>query len=106
MRTTAVLRSRPHLSMTKLMRFSKTAMMVDSAAKLMNRKKSAPQSWPNGIWLKTMGSVTKTSEGPSPGFTPKAKHAGKMMRPASSATPVSRPQMRTASPVSERSLPM
>ncbi len=106
MHTTARLRSTPHLSMVKLMRFSKTAMMVESAAKLMKTKKSAPQSWPRGIWANTMGSVTKTSEGPSPGFTPKAKHAGKMMRPASSATKVSSPQMRTASPVSERSRPM
>ena len=92
--------------MTKLMRFSNTAMIVESAAKLMNTKNRAPQSRPPGICENTPGSVTNTREGPSPGFTPNAKHAGKMMRPATSATNVSSPQMRTASPVRERSLPM
>ena len=43
-RATAVLRDQPHLSMDQLMRFSNTAMMVDSAAKLMNTKNSAPHS--------------------------------------------------------------
>ena len=105
-RATAVLRVQFHLSIDQLMRFSNTAMMVDSAAKLMNTKNSAPHSCPSGIWLNTLGSVTNTSPGPLPGSTANAKHAGKMMRPATSATAVSKPQMRSASPVSERSLPM
>ena len=103
---TAVRRLMPHLSIEKLMRFSNTAMMVDSAAKLMNTKNSAPHSCPSGIWLNTLGSVMNTSDGPSPGLTENAKHAGKMMRPAVSATSVSSPQMRSASPVSERPFPM
>ena len=105
-RATAVLRVQFHLSIDQLMRFSNTAMMVDSAAKLMNTKNSAPHSCPGGIWLNTLGSVTNTSPGPLPGSTANAKHAGKMMRPATSATAVSKPQMRSASPVSDRSLPM
>ena len=72
----------------------------------MNTKNSAPHSCPGGIWLNTLGSVTNTSPGPLPGSTANAKHAGKMMRPATSATAVSKPQMRSASPVSDRSLPM
>ena len=43
-RATAVLRVQFHLSIDQLMRFSNTAMMVDSAAKLMNTKNSAPHS--------------------------------------------------------------
>ena len=105
-RATAVWRDQPHLSMDQLMRFSNTAMMVDSAAKLMNTKNSAPHSCPIGIWPNTLGSVTNTRPGPLPGSTANAKHAGKMMRPAMSATAVSSPQMRSASPVSDRSLPM
>ena len=49
--------------MVKVMRFSNTAMMVESAAKLMNTKNSVPHSCPNGIWSNTLGSVTNTSAG-------------------------------------------
>ena len=105
-RAKARLRSRSHFSMVKVMRFSKTAMMVESAAKLMNTKNSVPHSCPKGIWLNTLGRVTNTSEGPWSGATAKAKQAGKMMRPARMATAVSRPQMRRASPVSEFCLPI
>ena len=73
-------------------------------AKVMNRKKSPPQSCPIGILMKIFGSATKIRDGPSAGATPKAKQAGKMMRPAMMATKVSRIVMRTASPVSELSL--
>ena len=45
----AFVRGMPHSSMLKPTMFSNTAMTVDSAAKLMNRKNSAPHSWPNGI---------------------------------------------------------
>ena len=85
--------------MLKLMMFSNTAMTVESAAKLMNRKKSVPHTCPNGICENTLGSVMNTSPGPLPGSTPNAKHAGKMMRPAMNATSVSSPAMRRASPV-------
>ena len=89
----------PNRSMPKQMIFSNTAMTVDRAAKLMNRKKSAPKIRPPAIWLKMLGRVTNTSPGPSPGFTSKAKQAGKMTRPDSRATVVSRQQIRTDSPV-------
>ncbi len=54
----------PHLSMVKLIRFSNTAITVDSAANDMNTKNSAPQTLPSGICPNTTGSVTNTSEGP------------------------------------------
>lgn len=44
MRAMAVERVTFHFSMVKVMRFSNTAMMVESAAKLINTKNSAPQS--------------------------------------------------------------
>ena len=66
--------------------FSKTAMTVDRAAKDMNTKNREPQKRPKGILLKMFGRVTNTRPGPEPGLTPKAKQAGKMMRPAMSAT--------------------
>ena len=86
--------------------FSNTAMTVESAAKDMNTKNSEPQSRPNGMLLKMLGRVTNTRPGPEPGFTPKAKQAGKMMSPAMSATMVSSRTMYRASPVRERDLPM
>lgn len=98
------LRLQPKLSMQLPMRLSKTAVTVEKLAKVMNRKKSPPQSCPIGILMKIFGSATKIRDGPSAGATPKAKQAGKMMRPAMMATKVSRIVMRTASPVSELSL--
>ena len=62
--------------MVNAMMFSNTAMMDDSAAKLMNTKNSVHHNWPSGIWLKTPGSVMNTKLGPLPGSTPNAKHAG------------------------------
>ena len=103
-RMTTLRRESPHLSMLQARRFSNTAMTVESAAKLMNRKKSEPHSWPRGICSNTEGSVMNTSDGPASGLTPNARQAGKMMRPAMRATKVSRPQMRSDSPVMERSL--
>jgi len=46
---------------------------------------------PKGICAKTAGKVIKTSPGPAPGWNPKAKTAGKMAKPAMSATMVSNP---------------
>ena len=85
---------------------SNTAMTVESAAKLMKMKNSVPHTFPSHICSNTDGSVMNTSPGPESGATPKAKQAGKMMRPVASATPVSRAPMVAASPMSERSLPM
>ena len=102
----AFLRGVPHWSMVKLMMFSNTAITVDSAAKVMNRKNSVPHSWPKGISLNTMGSVMNTRLGPEPGSTPNAKHDGKMTRPAMSATMVSSTATRSASPVMRCSLPI
>ena len=87
------------------MMFSNTAMTVERAAKLMKMKNSVPHSWPPAMTLKMLGRVTKTRPGPEPGSTPKAKQAGKMIRPAIRATKVSRPMIHMASPVRERSLP-
>ena len=80
--------------------FWKTAMTVESAANAINRKNSDPHSCPKNIWLKIFGSVTKMSFGPCDGSTPKAKHAGKIMKPAIIATSVSSPNTCSASPVS------
>ena len=86
--------------MEKLKIFSNTAMMVDRAAKLMKMKNRVPKMRPPAIWLKILGRVTNTSPGPSPGFTLKAKQAGKMIKPANRATRVSKRQIRMDSPVS------
>ena len=99
---TAFLRSHPNISMEKLKIFSNTAITVDMAAKDIKMKKRVPQRRPPAIWLKIFGNVTNTSPGPSPGLTPKAKHAGKMTRPAAKATKVSKRQILKDSPVKER----
>ena len=65
-------------------------MIVDNAAKLINKKNIAPQTLLPGISLNTFGSVINTKFGPLPGFTPNAKHAGKITSPAINATNVSR----------------
>ena len=75
-------------------------MIVDSAAKLINKKNIAPQILLPGISLNTFGSVINTKFGPLPGFTPNAKHAGKITSPAINATNVSRIATLIASPVS------
>ena len=69
--------------------FSNTAITVENAAKVMNRKKREPQSLPSGIELNMFGRVIKTRLSPLSGLTPKAKHAGKIIRPAVIATNVS-----------------
>ena len=81
--------------------FSNTAISVVIAANPMKRKNSAPQSLPPLIFAKMFGRVTNSRPGPDPGFTPYAKHAGKMISPAMSATEVSRAMTRIASPVSD-----
>ena len=66
--------------------------------KNMHRKNNVPQILPPLIALKIFGSVIKIRLGPCPGFTPNAKHAGKMIIPAISATQVSRIVTQIASP--------
>ena len=94
----------PVSSIANVMIFSKTAMIVDAAAKNIHRKNNVPQILPPLIALKIFGSVIKIRLGPCPGFTPNAKHAGKMIIPAISATQVSRIVTQIASPVSARFL--
>lgn len=96
--STAFFRLQPHISMAKEMIFSNTAMTVDRAAKERNTKNRAPHSWPRGISLKMLGRVMKIKDAPWSGDTPKAEQAGKMIRPATKATKVSRMPMRRASP--------
>ena len=95
----------PKRSMSNAMMFSKTAMTVVSAANERNTKNSAPQICPPFICEKMFGIVRKISDGPASGSTPKAKHAGMMMKPAISATSVSSAVTVTASPVRDRSFP-
>ena len=92
--------------MQKARMFSNTAMTVDTAAKNRNTKNSPPHSRPIGMWLKMLGRVMKIKACPSPGDTPKAKQAGKMIRPEVKATKVSSTPMRRASPASRCSLPI
>ncbi len=99
-------RLQPHSSMPKAMMFSNTAMTVDRAAKAMNRKNRVPQNCPPHICWNTLGRVMKARPAPLSGCTPKAKQAGKMMRPAMRATKVSRAPMVTASLNRPFSLPM
>ena len=80
--------------------FSNTAMIVEHAAKNMHRKKIVPQILPPPIALKIFGSVIKIRLGPLSGCTLNAKHAGKIINPAISATNVSSTVTQTASPVS------
>ena len=86
--------------------FWNTAITVDRAAKVIKRKKRLPHSLPPGISRNTLGRVTNTSPGPSPGLTPKAKQAGKMIKPDKTATQVSKTRMLTASPARLRSFPI
>ena len=72
----------------------------------MNKKNSVPHTRLPGICSNTLGSVMNTSLGPSPGSTPKAKQAGKMISPVSRATVVSSTPILTASPVRLRALPI
>ena len=46
------------------MMFWNTAIMVEKAAKDINRKNSVPQILPPAIWLNTLGRVIKIRDGP------------------------------------------
>lgn len=67
---TLFLRDHPLRSIQNAIMFSKTAINVDSAAKLRNMKNSVPQMFPNGIFENTFGRVSNTRLGPLPGLTP------------------------------------
>ena len=64
-------------------------MIVEHAAKNIQRKKIVPQILPALIALKMFGSVIKIRLGPESGCMPTEKAAGKMINPASIATKVS-----------------
>ena len=84
--------------MSQAMMFSNTAITVESAAQDINRKNRLPQIRPPIMEMNTFGNVMKIRLGPLSGFTPNAKHAGKMIRPAVIATNVSRIATFTDSP--------
>ena len=84
--------------------FSNTAIIVDKAANVMNMKNRIPHTRPPGMALKIFGRVTNTKPGPLPGFTPKEKQAGKIIRPEISATSVSSVVILTVSPIKLLSL--
>ena len=86
--------------------FSNTAIIVVKAAKVINRKNSAPHIRPPGMELKIFGKVTNTSLGPLPTSTLNAEQAGKMIKPAIKATKVSKRVIWQASPVKLRSFPI
>ena len=65
MQRTAFLRVQPVKSVAKEMMFWNTALMVEKAAKDMNRKNSVPQILPPAIWLNTLGKVMKIRDGPA-----------------------------------------
>jgi len=56
--------------MQHAMIFSNTAMIVENAANVINKKKKVPQILPPGIWINTFGSVINISSGPAPGLIP------------------------------------
>ena len=81
-------------------------MIVDADAKNMHKKKMLPHILPPLMTLNMFGSVIKIRFGPLSGFTPNAKHAGKMIRPEISATQVSSTVTQMASPIRLRFLSM
>ena len=94
---TAFFLSQWKLSILVEIKFSKTAITVEKLAKVIKRKKRAPQILPNCICMKTFGKVKKIRGGPAFGSTPKLKQAGKIMSPAIIATKVSNAQIFTPS---------
>ena len=60
----------PKRSMEKLTSFSNTPIMVERAAKYMNRKKRLPSTLPPFMEVNTLGRVRKIRLGPLSGATP------------------------------------
>ena len=91
--TVAFLRVQLKLSIKLAIIFSNTAITVVKDANVIKTKKSVPQICPNFILIKTLGNVTKISDGPESGATPKAKQAGNIINPLIIATKVSNEAM-------------
>jgi len=89
---TAFFRLHPVKSMAKDKMFSKTAITVDAAAKIINKKNKAPQILPPAMELNTFGSVIKIRLGPEaiPSVPRNTNTAGMIIIPARNATPVSK----------------
>ena len=83
--------------------FSNTAIRVVRAANAIARKNSVAHNTPPVIFANTFGSVMNNRLGPLPASIPKAEHAGKMMKPESSAIDVSRHTILMLSPVRDLS---
>ena len=64
----------PNISMQNEMIFSKTAMIVEKHAKVINKKNSVPQILPPAIFTNTFGKVMNMSAGPWSGSTPYEKN--------------------------------
>ena len=62
---TAFLTEQPVRSVAKDMIFWNTAIMVENAAKDMNRKNMVPHILPPAMWLNTFGRVMKIKDGPA-----------------------------------------
>ena len=77
--------------------FSKTAITVLKAAKDMKTKNSVPHTLPPFIFINTLGSVTKISDGPASGEMEKEKQEGNIISPDTTATKVSKSQILKAS---------
>lgn len=91
--------------------FSKTAMTVERAAKIINKKKREPIILPPGIEVKIEESVVKRKLAPTVPASAvtlllKVKQAGKMIRPDIMATKVSRHTIVVASLRSLLSFPI
>ena len=91
--TVAFLRVQLKLSIKLAIIFSNTAITVVKDANVIKTKKSVPQICPKAILIKTLGKVTKISDGPESGATPKAKQAGNIINPLIIATKVSNEAM-------------
>ena len=89
----------PSSSILNITRFSNTAIIVDNAANVRNKKNKNAQILPPLICAKIFGNVIKIRLGPAPGSIPYEKHAGMIINPAVRATNVSRSIIFTASPV-------
>ncbi len=96
----------PVSSLTQARIFSQTAITVENAANVMNRKNMVPQIRPPSMELNTAAIVLNRSAGPSLTSRPSEVQAGKMIIPDMIATKVSRTMTFTDSPMRERSLPI
>ena len=83
----------PKLSIKDAIMFSKTAITVLREAKDINTKNSVPQTLPPFMFTNTLGRVTKIRDGPESGETLKEKQEGKIIRPDTTATNVSRSEI-------------